>query len=94
MQPRRAVLLLPVGVVAADQPQKALRVHFMTVRSHRALLGHRPAMTVGRLVEKFGRRLALAARTWICRSRVRSDHRQLSLIEKGRSIDISISRGA
>jgi len=77
MQPRRGVLLLPVAGVTADQAQESLRVHLMAVRPHGALLGHRPAIAVGRLVEKLGRRLACAARTRICRTCVRSDHHQL-----------------
>jgi hypothetical protein len=65
VQPRYGVLLLPVAVVTADQAQESLRVHFMTVRPHGALLDHRPAIAAGRLVEKFGRRFACAVGAWI-----------------------------
>ena len=77
MQPRRAVLLLPVAVVTADQAQESLRMHFMTVRPHRALLGHRSAIAVAWLVEEFGRCPTGAVGTRVCRTCVRSDHRQL-----------------
>ena len=50
------VVFLPARLVTADQPQKSLRMHFMAVRTHGALLRHWP--TIG------GRRFALLRFGW------------------------------
>jgi hypothetical protein len=77
VQPPWLALILPIAFVTADQAQKALRVHFMAVRTHGALLCHRPAIGKDWLVEAVGKLASRTARAGVRRTCVRSHHGKL-----------------